>query len=78
MAILVHDEVLGECPYVTMKKAEGIFAKCMLSSANDLRTGAKCDTTISAEWYGDDILPESLTIENLRKLKHEYYGYPLA
>ena len=73
MAILVHDEVLGEVPYVTAKEAVPIFQQCMLNSAKDLRTGAKCDMEISREWYGKSIELDDLTYENLQKLKQEVY-----
>lgn len=78
MAILVHDEILAECPYVTMREAEKLFTQGMLDSSKDLRTGAACDATASRCWYGDDIPMEDITLENLRKLKEEYYGYKVA
>lgn len=74
MAILVHDEILAECPYVTMAKAEKLFTQRMLDSSKDLRTGAACDATISKVWYGQDIPVEDLSIESLRKMKEEIYG----
>lgn len=74
MAILVHDEILGEVPFVTAKKAIPIFQQCMLASANDLRTGAKCDVASSFSWYGDDYLLEELNDELLKKKKEEFYS----
>lgn len=75
MAILVHDEILAECPYVTMREAEKLFTQGMLDSSKDLRTGAACDATAALCWYGDDIPMEEITVENLKKLKEEYYGF---
>ena len=74
MAILVHDEILGEMPYVTAKKVVPLFQQGMLSSANDLRTGAKCDMEISRAWYGESIEMEDLTFETLRNLQKQVYG----
>lgn len=74
MAILVHDEILGEVPFVTAKKAIPIFQQCMLASANDLRTGAKCDVASSFSWYGDDYLLKELNDELLKKKKEEFYS----
>ena len=78
MAILVHDEVLGEVPYITANEATKVFVQCMLNSSKDLRTGAACDASRCLCWYGEELEDSDLTIENLRKLKHEYYGYPLS
>ena len=47
----------------------------MLDSSKDLRTGAACDATAALCWYGDDIPMEEITVENLKKLKEEYYGF---
>ena len=75
MSILVHDEILGECPFITMKHAVPIFVQCMLNSAKDIRTGAKCDAEISEVWYGESLELEDLTHETLNKLKAKHYGY---
>lgn len=74
MAILVHDEVLGEVPFVTAAKAIPIFQQCMLDSAKDLRTGAACDAEICWKWYGKSLELEDLTHESLLKYQKEIYN----
>lgn len=74
MAILVHDEILAEVPFVTAKKASQLFRSCMLASANDLRTGAACDCEYSLCWYGKSFELEDLTHEKLVELKRELYS----
>ena len=69
MILLVHDEIIGECPIVNLAEVEPIFVQCMLDAAKDLRTGAKCDATCVLAWYDDqfdrEIHPEELTKEKL-------------
>ena len=73
MELLVHDEIIGEVPFVTAKEAVPIFQQCMLDSAKDVRSGAKCDCTASLKWYGEDFEVEDLTHETLQKVKQEIY-----
>lgn len=73
MTLLVHDEILGECPYVTAKKVVPIFQKCMLDAAKDLKSGAKCDVELTTKWYGKSFEIEDLTRETLQKVKQEIY-----
>ena len=69
MILLVHDEIIGECPIVNIAEAEPLFVQSMLDAAKDLRTGAKCDATCVLAWYDDqfgrEIHPEELTNEKL-------------
>ena len=60
MTLLVHDEIIGECPVIFAKNVVPIFKQCMLDAANDLRTGAKCDCTLTYKWYGEEINLEDL------------------
>ena len=53
--LLVHDEIIGECPVENAKEASKLFVQCMLDSAKDLRTGAKCDASYVFRWYGDEV-----------------------
>lgn len=73
MVLLVHDEIIGECPFVTAKKVIPIFQQCMLNAAKDLRSGAKCDCEISEKWYGPSFEVEDLTEETLIRLKQQAY-----
>ena len=74
MELLVHDEIIGEAPFVNVKEIEPIFQQCMLDSAKDLRTGAQCDCSCVQRWYGDEIEIEDLTMETLQKLKAQLYS----
>ena len=74
MELLVHDEILGEVPYVNAYEAIPIFTQCMLNSAKDLRTGARCDASIVQRWYGEEIDYEDLlNPETLAKIKAKLY-----
>lgn len=74
MELLVHDEIIGEAPFVNVQEVEPIFQQCMLDSAKDLRTGAQCDCSCVQRWYGDEIEIEDLTMETLQKLKAQLYS----
>lgn len=74
MELLVHDEIIGQCPFVNVVEAEPIFQQCMLNSAKDLRTGAQCDTSIVTRWYGDEIELEDVNMDTLQKLKRQLYS----
>ena len=73
MELLVHDEIIGEAPFVKMAKCVPVFKQCMLGSAKDVRSGAKCDEEVSLVWYGDSYELEDLNIETLNKIKKEVY-----
>lgn len=73
MELLVHDEILGECPFVTASKAGKIFVQCMLESGKDLRSGCACDCEASLVWYGDSFELDELNRESLQKIKQEIY-----
>lgn len=73
MLILVHDEIIGEVPFINAKEAIPLFIQGMLDSAKDLKTGAKCDASIVLNWYGSEIDLEDLTLDKLRQLKKEVY-----
>ena len=51
----MHDEIIGECPVENAKECSEIFVQCMLDSAKDLKTGAKCDASFSFKWYGEEV-----------------------
>ena len=70
--LLVHDEIIGQCPIENAKECAKIFSQCMIDSAKDLRTGAKCDTNYTFCWYGDEIDLDNLTLEEVEKLYQEY------
>lgn len=71
MVLLVHDEIIAECPFINAHDAIPIFKQCMLDAAKDLRSGAKCDETSSLSWYGKDFEYEDLNRETLLKLMEE-------
>ena len=73
MMLLVHDEIIGECPFVNAKKVVPLFQKCMLGAAKDLKSGAKCDVELTTKWYGKSFELEDLTHETLQKIKQEIY-----
>lgn len=72
MILLVHDEIIGEAPLVNIQKIAPIFQQCLLDSAKDLRTGAKCDCAAVLYWYADqfedEIHIDQLTKENMREI----------
>lgn len=68
--LLVHDEIIGECPVENAKECAKLFSQCMLDSAKELRTGAKCDASYSFRWYGEEIDVENLSCEDLIKLSN--------
>lgn len=72
MILLVHDEIIGEAPLVNIQKVAPIFQQCLLDSAKDLRTGAKCDCAATLYWYADqfedEIHIDSLTKENMKEI----------
>jgi len=74
MMILVHDEILGECPLVNAKEVEPLFVQCMLDSAKaiGLRTGAACDASTILRWYGKELDLNNLDVEQL--IKDVYSG----
>ena len=72
MLLLVHDEIIGECPIENVKECRDIFTECMINSAKDLRTGAKCDASVVVKWYGEELDIDNLTVEQLKeKVKEE-------
>ena len=71
MVLLVHDEIIAECPFATAHEAIPIFKQCMLDAAKDLRSGAACDEEISTRWYGSSIKYEDLTSDKLKELMKE-------
>ena len=73
MVLLVHDEIIAECPFITAYQAIPIFKQCMLDAAKDLRSGAACDETSALKWYGKDFEYEDINHETLQKVKQELY-----
>lgn len=67
IVLLVHDEIIGECPIENAVEARDIFVQCMLDAAKDLRSGAKCDASISARWYGKELDIDNLTIDEIKE-----------
>lgn len=72
MVLLVHDEIIGEAPLVNIAEVAPIFQQCLLDSAKDLRTGAKCDCAATLYWYADqfedEIHVDQLSKENMREI----------
>ena len=60
--LLVHDEIIGECPVENAKECAKLFSQCMLDSAKELRTGAKCDASYSFRWYGEEVNIDELSV----------------
>lgn len=73
MELLVHDEIIGECPFETALEVVPLFQKCMLNAAKDLKSGAKCDCSLTVRWYGKEYELEDLNDETLEKIKQEIY-----
>lgn len=71
MELLVHDEIIAECPFITAHEAIPIFKQCMLDAAKDLRSGSKCDETSALVWYGKDFDYDDINEETLNKLIQE-------
>lgn len=70
--LLVHDEIIGECPIENIKESEKLFTQCMLDSAKDLRTGAKCDASVVFCWYGKELDYNNLSTEQIRDEYEKY------
>lgn len=66
IVLLVHDEIIGECPIENAIEARNLFVQCMLDAAKDLRSGAKCDASISARWYGKELDIDNLTVDEIK------------
>jgi DNA polymerase I-like protein with 3'-5' exonuclease and polymerase domains len=70
--LLVHDEIIGECPLIFAKECGELLCQCMIDAAKDLRTGAKCDATYVFRWYDDqfkeDIPVETMSQEEIEQL----------
>ena len=60
LLILVHDEVIGECPKENIKQVAQRLQEKMLEAAKDLPVPAKCDVAISECWYGEELDLDSL------------------
>lgn len=71
MVLLVHDEIIAECPFATAHEAIPIFKQCMLDAAKDLRSGAACDETSALKWYGKDFEYDDINNQTLYKLMEE-------
>lgn len=54
MMLLIHDEVIGECPIVLASQAVKYFVEDMLGSAKDVRSGAAVDPSMVLRWYGKE------------------------
>lgn len=74
MVLLVHDEIIAECPFITAHEAIPIFKQCMLDAAKDLRSGAACDETSALSWYGKDFEYEDINHETLQQIKQQVYS----
>lgn len=62
--LLIHDEIIGECPLIYAKTGGETLVKCMLDAAKDIRAGAKCDETYQFRWY-DDKQGKEIKIDNM-------------
>lgn len=55
LLIVVHDEIIIECPKKNAKRVEKLFAELMSNCATDkLTIPIKCDVTTSECWYGKE------------------------
>lgn len=50
--LLVHDEIIGECPVENAKEAASLFEQCMLESGKDLCAPVRVDKECTIRWYG--------------------------
>lgn len=69
--LLVHDEVIGEVPFITAAKAVPLFQQCMLDSAKEVRSGAAVDVEVTLVWYGESIDKQDLNKEKLQEFKKD-------
>lgn len=58
--LLVHDEIIGECPAVNAKVCASRLSDLMIQAAKDICVPSKCDVEVSDCWYG-----ESLNVDEL-------------
>ena len=55
--ILVHDEIIGECPKQNAKRCAERLTELMIEASNDkLDIPMKCDSTISDCWTGEEMV----------------------
>lgn len=55
--ILVHDEIIGECPIANAKRVAERLTQLMIEASNEkLDIPMKCDSTISDRWTGDELV----------------------
>ena len=56
ICLIVHDEILGECPIQNAKRCGEILTDCMAHSLDGyLDMTFKCDAEYSKSWYGESI-----------------------
>lgn len=69
--ILVHDEIIGECPIENRERVKELLSECMITAALPaVITPMKCDADSFMHWY-DDVYASSLE-EEYSKLKEDY------
>lgn len=70
--ILVHDEIIGECPVQNAKEVAQLFKQCMLDSGKELAAPVKVDLECSIRWYGKSLdldKSQEEIIEQYNKIK---------
>lgn len=55
MLLVVHDEIIGECPKENVKEVAELFSSLMVEAAKDLKVPSRCDVEITDRWYGKRI-----------------------
>ena len=61
MNLMIHDEIMGECPKETAFECSERLCEVMKQAFMDLTDGfpIKCDAEICRAWYGTSITPEN-------------------
>lgn len=55
LLLVVHDELIGECPTENAKQVSERLSKLMIEAAKDLVVPSKCDVEITKCWYGEPL-----------------------
>ncbi len=55
LLLVVHDELIGECPKENVKEVSEIFKQLMIDAAKELVVPSKCDIEITNCWYGEHL-----------------------
>jgi DNA polymerase-1 len=66
--LLIHDEIVGECPIENAKEARDLFVGCMLESGKELKSKVAVDCECSYRWYGKTIDIDNLSPDEIKDL----------